>query len=197
MKKACMDIETLSTTANSVVLSIGICFFDEDIEQEYQEIVDKGIEIFFDCEIQEGRHIMPSTLKWWEKQGADAQRVLNAVDTISPRDFHSIFETFCKDVGVSYNWVIKKCRWYTRGNHFDIAIMESLFSDFSVTPPWKYYNPRCVRTYLEEHGFSDNAKLVKPPGMIAHNALHDAAFDAWMMQQVQHHPLASLNIDKG
>jgi hypothetical protein len=93
------------------------------------------------------------------------------------------------------NWLNKHCNWFTRGPHFDIAIMDSLFDDFNVTPPWKYYHVRDIRTWLHAKGLPDNLKLVKPDGMVPHNALHDAAFDAWMLQQVEHNPLEDLDID--
>lgn len=195
---ASMDIETLDTRASSVVLSMGICFFDDAKEQTFDEIVADGIEIFFDVDLQtkEGRTISQSTLNWWNQQGEDARRVLNAHATIGPRDFYNTaFYPFCEQRGLHQNWIMKECRWFTRGPHFDIAIVDSLFSNFNVSSPWKYYKVRDIRTWLEAKGLPDNLKLVKPEGMVPHNALHDAAFDAWMLQQVTHHPLENLNVD--
>jgi hypothetical protein len=198
MITASMDIETLSTRAEALVLSIGICFFDDEKEQTFEEIVDSGIELFFcrESQMEKGRHISLSTIEWWNQQGDDAKRVLKAEELITPRDFHPILESVCEAQGLSYNWVKKFCRWFTRGPHFDIAISDHLFADYNVTPPWKYYKVRDIRTWLECRGLEDNLKLVKPAGMVAHNALHDAAFDAWMMQQVIHKPLEQLEIDK-
>lgn len=197
MLTASMDIETLSTKTNAVTLSIGICFFDDEKEQPFEEIVESGIEIFFNSEdqIDKNRHVMPSTIKWWTEQGEEAQRVLDASDTITPREFYGVLSQHMQAQGMHENWVYKHCRWFTRGPQFDIAICDSLFDDYNVTPPWKYYNVRDIRTWLECNGLPDNTKLVKPPGMVAHNALHDAAFDAWMMQQVKHNQLDELNID--
>lgn len=191
-----MDIETLSTRADAVVLSIGICFFDDEKDQSFQEIVDNGVELFFcrDTQTEKGRHVMPSTVQWWSEQGEEAQRVLKANELITPRDFHPLLEKVCEDRGMSYNWVKKYCRWFTRGPHFDIAICDHLFADYNVTPPWKYYKVRDIRTWLECHGLEDNLKLVKPQEMVAHNALHDAAFDAWMMLQVLHRPRDELQV---
>jgi hypothetical protein len=198
MLTASMDIETLSTKGNAVVLSIGICFFDDEKMQTFEEIVATGTEIFFDTskQVEMGRDTSPSTLRWWEEQGDEARRVLHAEDTISPRDFYKVYSEHLRGQGLHENWITKHGRWFTRGPHFDIAIMDSLFDDHNVSPPWKFYQVRDIRTWLECHGLPDNLKLVKPEGMVAHNALHDAAFDAWMLQQVKHKHLDELSVDE-
>ena len=195
---ASMDIETMSTRTNAVVLSIGICFFDDEREQTFDEIVESGVELFFDAEEQaeqKGRHIDPSTLEWWSQQGEKARRCFQPEVTISPRELHGLLEEKCNEQELSYNWVMKYCRWFTRGPHFDIAIMDSLFADYNVTAPWKFFKVRDIRTWLECNGLEDNIKLMKPDTMIAHNALHDAAFDAYMMQQCLHRPYHELLLE--
>lgn len=193
-----MDIETLSTNGNAIVLSIGICFFDDSVMQPFSDIVDSGMEIFFNVEeqVELGRHKSPSTQSWWESQGEEARRVLTAEHTINPREFYDVYTSELVKHDLHQNWLTKHGRWFTRGPHFDIAIMDSLFGDYNVSPPWKYYNVRDIRTWLECHGMPDNLKLVRPDGMVAHNALHDAAFDAWMMQQVTHKRLDELDIQE-
>ena len=139
---------------------------------------------------------MQSTLDWWQQQGEKAKRCFEPEETISPREFHPALESICQSQDLSYNWVKKYCRWFTRGPHFDIAIMDSLFDDYGVTPPWKYFKVRDIRTWLECNGLEDNLKLVKPATMIPHNALHDAAFDAYMLQQCKHRPYDELDIEE-
>lgn len=194
--QAAMDIETLSTRANAVVLSIGICFFDDETWQPFEEIVENGIEVFFDQKEQRfvNRQESASTLQWWTEQGEKAQRCLNPKKSIHPREFYEVFDDFCQDRNVNINHVTKNVRWWVRGPHFDISIMDDMFADFNVTPPWKYYKVRDIRTWLECHGFEDNAKLPKPKTMIPHNALHDAAFDAYMMLQVLHRPAEEIEL---
>jgi len=194
MINVCVDIETLSTRSTAVVLSMGLCFFDDEKHQPFEELVAQGMELFFCREAQGTRHIDPGTIEWWDKQGDAARRVLEAQEVIKPRELHAHLEAHCDKLDIHYNWLRKYARWYARGPHFDIAILEDLFNDHNVASPWKYFKVRCIRTWLECHGLDDNAKLVKPAGMIAHNALHDAAFDAWMMQSVLHTPIDQLEI---
>jgi hypothetical protein len=194
-----MDIETMSTRTNAVVLSIGICFFDDEKLQSFDEIVSTGVEFFFDAEDQaeqKDRHIDISTLNWWQEQGEEARRCFEPEETLDIRQFHPKLEAVCEAQDMSYNWVKKYCRWFTRGPHFDIAIMDSLFADYGVTAPWKFFKVRDIRTWLECHGLEDNIKLKKPESMIPHNALHDAAFDAYMMQQCLHRPFEELELEE-
>lgn len=191
---ASMDIETLDTRASSVVLSMGVCFFDDEKMQTFDEIVADGINYYFEQveQINEGRTISPATLNWWVRQGPAAQECLDNPNKIHIRDFYILFDEFCKEKGICgdgcYDKARKNMKWYIRGPHFDISIMDELFKDFNITSPWRYWNVRDIRTWLDCNGFADNIKLKKPESMVAHNSLHDAAFDAWMMQQVLHNP---------
>jgi len=195
----CFDTETLSLRANAVVLSIGICVFDDQKWQPYDNIVEMGIELFIDrdAQIDAGRDVSQEVLNWWSTQGEEARRVLEPAETIHPRDFYAHWEAFCNKHSLNMNWLTKNARFYVRGPHFDVAIMEDLFATFNVSPPWKFYKVRDIRTWLECHGLDDNLKLKKPASMIPHNALHDAAFDAYMMLEVLHKPSDKLEYDDG
>jgi hypothetical protein len=198
-KVAVVDIETLAIETNAVILSCGICIVDITKTEPFKDIVLNGINIYFDQTTQKekGRTASKSTLEWWEKQGEKAKDCIDNDNKIQIRDFYGVFDKFCTDVGLGdspYHTDRKKLRWFARGPHFDIAKLESMFSDFNVTPPWKYYNVRDIRTWLECNGLPDNLKLIKPPEMIPHNSLHDAAFDGWMMQQVLFNK-ENLNVD--
>jgi len=190
MLLATIDLETLALEANAVILSVGICIFDNERLNTHEELVSQGINIYFDQDSQaaKGRKISQSTLEWWSEQGESAQECLNNPNKIAVRDFYAVFNKLCADTGMGdtpYHPSRKKLKWYARGPHFDISKMDDLFTNFNVTSPWKYYNIRDIRTWLECNGLEDNLKLVKPSNMIPHNSLHDAAFDAWMMQQVK------------
>ncbi|QIB67119.1 3'-5' exoribonuclease domain-containing protein [Kineobactrum salinum] len=178
---ASMDIETLSTNTNAKILSFGMVMIDPSKDLTFEEICATGIEILFRTDVQADRHESLSTRKWWSEQGPEAQRVLEPGDAaIHPEDFYKALEHYASAIEM------QKCRWYTRGPHFDISRMDSLFETYNISAPWKYYKVRDIRTWLEENGLEDNIKLEKPPGMIPHNAMHDAAFDAWMMLQILH-----------
>lgn len=192
-----VDIETMDTRASAIVLSMGYSFFDPMKNEPFMDIVNRGEEVFFEVGEQtaKGRTHSQSTLEWWMSQSDAAQRCLAPDSMLNVRDFYTVFEASCEKNGLNVNWVKKHAKWVCRGPHFDIAILESLFDDFNMATPWKYYNVRDIRTWLECNNLPDNLKLVKPEDMIAHNALHDAAFDAWMIQQINTQPFEALHVD--
>lgn len=196
---AFVDLETLAIETDAVILSCGICVVDMDQCNTFEELIQQGVNIYFDqdSQIAKGRIVSQSTLEWWGNQGPEAQHCLNNPNKVNIRDFYAVLNPVFHQLGLGdspYHSARKKLKWYARGPHFDISKMESLFTDFNVTPPWKYYNIRDIRTWLECNGLEDNLKLVKPSSMIPHNSLHDAAFDGWMMQQIIHGK--ELNIDR-
>jgi len=77
-----------------------------------------------------------------------------------------------------------------------MSIMDDMFRDFNVTSPWKYWLVRDIRTWLEALGLSTNLQLKRPDNMVHHNALHDAAYDVWALQQMLHVPHDELPIQE-
>ena len=65
---AMLDLETLSTENNAVVLTIGGCKFNPFKDTEPFEKV--HLKIDTTEQIERGRHIEDSTLKWWGTQPA-------------------------------------------------------------------------------------------------------------------------------
>lgn len=181
MLKAVLDTETLGLRTSSIILSIGVTVFDDSKVDSFEDLVNSGINIFIDRKIQEdaGRTFDQSTLQWWKDQGPEAQKALNQ-QGVSPAQAAILLEAYANSFPVPR----KHLKWYCRGPQFDIAKIEDMFAMFETTSPWHYRKPRCSRTWLDEHGIDDNVKLERPAGMIPHNSLHDAAFEAYMMQRI-------------
>lgn len=180
------DFETLDTNPTGVILSMGVVAFNLGQVDEFDTLVSQGVEIMLDTaqQIRHGRTRCPSTLGWWQGQGEHAQRVLNA-DPRTQIDCSNLLHElslFYQRIGIRPN--PKETRWFSRG-HFDATFLENFCRSFGMDPPYRYWCWRDARTYLDARGLgSSNQKLDKPPQMIAHNALHDAAFEAYMLQRL-------------
>ena len=181
------DLETLSTTADAVVLSMGMLMFDLNRRQTFGDLLEQGEEIHFARKPQLAldRNINKNTWEWWTKQSEDARAVLHVPeeDCTHPREFfNDILYPYYQQWGVNPAWAQKNIKWASRGTHFDAAILSNMFADFNVSEPWKYWNLIDTRSWLHARGWEDNAKLVKPQEMVAHDAKHDVAFEALMLQ---------------
>lgn len=157
MKHVMIDLETLGTTADSVILSVGAVKFD----LESDKIDDAGYyaSVSIESNTDAGRAIDESTLVWWLSQSKEAQ----AVFTEPKQTLESAL------VGLS-DWLghNKRCVW-SNGASFDIPMLEHAYKKFGWQPPWEFWNSRCVRTYRS----LPQAKHVAKP-VNDHNALRDA-----------------------
>ena len=66
-----MDIETLSTRPDAVILTVGACKFDPYTQTETTG--DFYLRINVDEQAQLGRHIDENTVAWWGQQAADVR----------------------------------------------------------------------------------------------------------------------------
>jgi DNA polymerase elongation subunit (family B) len=170
MKNVMVDLETLATTADAVILSIGAVGFEMngDIDKEgfYASVsVDSNLEL--------GRKISESTLIWWMGQSEAARKVY----TEPKHTLRVALEMF-------QEWILNAhgdVMIWSNGASFDIPMLEHAFKQVDMPPPWKHFNTRCVRTFTKLPGAE---KLVRPQLGVAHNALADAMNQALHVQQV-------------
>lgn len=159
MKNVMVDCETLATTADAVILSIGAVRFDLETGQ----VDDDGfyLSISVDSNLALGRRISEATRLWWFKQGAAAQQV-----------FFEPKETLKQALIEFSDWLGTGdyCMW-SNGADFDLPMLAHAFTQCGVEVPWKFWNNRCVRTYKNLPG----AGSIRPAKQgVAHNALADA-----------------------
>lgn len=181
MLHAVTDTETMGLKTNAVIVSMGVTIFDDTKVDSFQTLLERGINIYFDRTVQQqaGRAIEPGTLDFWRKQGAMAERELNQPG-VQPISAIAELDRYLSTFDLSR----KHLKWFCRGPQFDIAKLEDLFAQFKLDAPWHYRKPRCSRSWLDAFGVDDDVRLQRPEGMIPHNSLHDAAFEAYMIQRV-------------
>lgn len=169
MKHISLDLETLSTASNALVLSIGAVKFDLDqpgTGEEFHILLDQDEQMAYDT----NRQVDASTLQWWSEQSQEARDTIWGDDTIHTPVIDALtqFKEFCK--GSEHIW--------GNGVSFDNVILRSLFSDFGIEFPTAYYSDRDLRTLQALSGIERPSWA----GGIAHNALDDARFQAQCAQ---------------
>jgi hypothetical protein len=167
-KHVMLDLETLSTRADGVILSIGAVKFDPHSNNVGEDAFYASISV--DSNTSAGRHISESTLLWWLQQSPDAQRVFTepkmplavALDEFAAWFDHPNYEV------------------WSNGADFDIPMMNHAFMTHGLDSPWKFYNSRCFRT-MKSMSFAKAA--VKVENKLKHNALTDALTQAQQLQE--------------
>lgn len=163
-----LDNETLGTDVDSVILSIGAVRFNET------SIADEAFYrvITIQSNLDEGRTIMPSTLRWWLDQDARAKAVLDDPNQIP---LGQALDEFREWIGND----CKTIKMWGNGADFDCAMIKHAYGRQAA--PWQFYNTRCFRTVKELPA----AKLIpKPANTLAHNALADAIAQATHLQAI-------------
>lgn len=159
MKDLMIDLETLATTADAVIMSIGAVPFD----LETGAVSDDGfyVSVSVDSNLEYKRRVSEETLIWWMKQPAAAQQVFhepkvhlaNALEEL--RDF----------IGD------KDYRVWSNGADFDIPMVAHAFTHAGLAVPWKFWNSKCYRTYK---GLPGAKTVPMVEAGVKHNALADA-----------------------
>lgn len=154
-----LDHETLATTADAVIISIGAVKFDLETGEIDGEGFYRSVSIASNLEYK--RRVSEDTMIWWMKQSPAAQAV-----------FHEPKEHLA-DVLVEFSdWVgAGVYKVWSNGADFDLPMLAHAYTQCGIEIPWKFFNSRCFRTYKKLPG----AEAIRVPSAgVKHNALSDA-----------------------
>ena len=165
-----IDLETLATTPDAQILSIGAVRFDpfgKDIQDPQMTKFYCRVDID-SCDAL-GLVASDATIEWWSQQSKEAQdEAFNPTDRVHIKDAMEQLYKFC--------WGAK--RVWANGACFDIVICEHVFRKIGKAIPWSFWQVRDVRTAFDL-GINPN----RPP-VLAHHALEDAWNQAVGIQNV-------------
>jgi len=159
MKHVMVDNETLATTADAVILSIGAVKFDLATGEIDNDGFYRSISIESNLEMK--RRISEDTLIWWLRQDVSAQQV-----------FHESKETLQTALAEFSDWLgTSDYMIWSNGADFDIPMLAHAYTQLGMEVPWKFWNAKCFRTYKNLPGARD----IRVPALgVKHNALSDA-----------------------
>jgi hypothetical protein len=178
-----VDIETLGTKANSVILSIGAVQFDLRTGKLGKEF-HQSIEIQ-SC-LDEGLEIMESTRQWWEGQ-PEAWAAMEATEKFPLKQVMADFRKYMGSLGV----VPSKLKIWGNSNRFDLNIIENAYMKLGEDNPWKFYNEKDVRTLA---GLAPWIKTsVVTEAAAKGEVLHDALVDCKVQVEYCHKTFNHIN----
>lgn len=165
MQDIMVDLETLGTLPGSVILSIGAVAFDEfavgdQPEHSFYNAIKRS-----SCE-ELGLTVDPGTLAWWEKQDAQARRVLNDPNAVDLKMALTFFNQWLSNFSGNI-------RVWGNGANFDNPLLACAWRAAGLEPNYKFWNERCYRTVKNQH---PDVKLERQGTY--HNALDDARSQA-------------------
>ena len=162
MSHIMLDLETLGTQSNSVILTIGAIKFDPETEIPPLKRCDtfyKRITIS-SCK-DAGLVTEETTIKWWNSQEASVRE--EAISNQDRLPLGQVLQEFTK-------WFGKSVKIWGHGDDFDCVILSNAYQACNLTPPWKFWNTRDTRTLFDIAGV--NLKDYCQDNI--HHALHDS-----------------------
>ena len=163
-----IDIETLATQPDAVILTIGALKFDPKSNAEGDTIYHR---LDVDSQIKMGRRVDEDTVAWWGKQTLAVREEALGTSNRDPIDV--VFDSISRFmVGVDNIWA--------QGPVFDIALMENLLRQVKRPCPWHYWQIRDSRTLFKLLNEDPRPKNFEG----AHNALTDCYHQAKAVQKV-------------
>jgi len=142
-----IDLETLATTPDSVILTIaGIRF---NFNKDYRQIEDPYDLDFFYCRVdtegQSQRRVDSATLSWWASQDSEVkEEAFSIVDRLSISDAMLAFN----------HWAGGADRYWANGAAFDFPILDTCNAELGYDSPWRYWQAMDARTIyklVEDH----------------------------------------------
>jgi hypothetical protein len=153
-----IDIETLATTDDAVILDIGAVCFDRE-----NRIAWEGFSMTLDYLSQGNRKTDLETVMWWlAPERISRFREITDDHERNPGLWHGLSEL---KVFLERHLAPKGEVW-AKGD-FDLRILGHAFRQHDMELPWKYYQARELRTVLK---WMD----IHPSGTVQHSAVQDA-----------------------
>ena len=168
MSEIMLDLETLGTRPNSVILVLSAIKFDRsnkingDVDSKTLDKLDVFYErICIDSCLNRGMEIDESTMKWWSNQKNDV--LWEALKNPDRKQIEDVLIEFKRWIGISDILI------WGNGSSFDCGILAECYKKCDMKVPWKFWNERDLRTILELSDISLRD--------VSSNNLHNAKYD--------------------
>jgi hypothetical protein len=163
-----LDIETLGTCPDCVVLTLGAVRFNPYAQEEVVAGIYCRPDV--DEQIARGRIVREDTMEWWGQQAEEVrEEALGMEDRIPVQQMLRELNKFL--VGANNIWA--------QGTVFDIGILEHLYQQYDMVPNWQYWQISDSRTLFKVHG---DSRVKGKAGL--HNALEDCVSQAEAVQEI-------------
>ena len=161
-----IDLETLDTSPSAVVTSIGVAIGSKGAFTSWQ------VNLEITSQLLKERTISQSTLTWWQGQPAATQQLMLENQLQTPQALSNLVIEL---EGLQVKLGESNIAVWGNSPSFDLVILKSLFEQYGIPVPWKYWQERDLRTYGAMVGVSFNEwKQQQENSFVAHCAKEDA-----------------------
>ena len=162
MSEIMIDIETLSTKTNSLILTIAAVKFNRnEYKTKISDLESFYVRINQDSCQKLGMDVDENTVKWWNQQSDQARHeVFENKDRLNIKEALTQLSLFINNH--THIWA--------NSPSFDCVILENAYNKCKLEIPWKFWNFRDCRTIYDIGNI--NIKKISE-NTVKHNALND------------------------
>lgn len=129
-----VDIETMGTFQNSVIVAIGAVQFDLSTGETGNTF---SVTIDLESMLRKNFDCSGETIKWWINRDSKAKEIFN-VPSLKLKDALDEFSAFARQT--KYIW--------GNGSSFDLGVIANAYERLNMNAPWHHWNERDVRTLV-------------------------------------------------
>lgn len=164
MSHLMIDIETLGTRSNAVIMSIGAVQFN--LKGDTKAVLHRGVTIN-SC-LNAGLEVDGDTIEWWLRQ--DKKNIEKLLE-LEKRHLSIVLQELDSIDMHQNGWSV-----WSHGSVFDIVLLENAYKAVGRKPWWDHRNVRDTRTLFDIAEYKYKAKG-------GHDALEDATNQAIAVQE--------------
>lgn len=192
-----IDIETLGTTPDSIIVDLSAVWFNPNERNDHQDLMNQSFNVKFSVSQQKklGFNVSKGTLDWWKNQDKKAQKmIMPAKYDHKISEGFDAFKLWCTENGIYRK---KDVQWFSRGGTvFDFPIIENKFvyitnqEVYNDYTPWFFWTVNDVRTVIRTAtlDFSktelDVSDALDMESITLHNSIDDCILEAAQLQLV-------------
>lgn len=170
------DLETMGTSFNSAIVSIGACAFDPAEEQTAADITERFYTtVTLQSCVTAGLQMSPDTIAWWLKQSKEAQMALFEEPHRQLRQACIEFRLWVESLRPRVTTL------WANDPDFDYVILRNAFEAAGQMWPWQFWMHRSCRT-IKDLAWPNGDVPDFRAGTLHHRADDDAAAQATMVQ---------------
>lgn len=170
-----VDIETLGTSPDAAIISIGAVAFDPYHIDDAQNLSDRfHMAISLESNELSERKFEASTINWWFHQPKEAQNALLDQSTVALSFALNKFLQFAANLQPKLRYL------WANSPSFDLVILKHAAKATGINWPFSFWQEQDVRTLKNLSWPNGDAPHFK--GLITHDAMDDAIKQIFLVQ---------------
>lgn len=187
MNNLMLDIETLGTKTNGIIISLALIPFDPVMRVLASKENSLFLHIDADDAAKNGGTFEMRTIGWWTEQSPEAVTRMREGQANGPLKEADACRAIRNYLYRHLKIDARDVRIWGNGARFDVGLVDQMFDRAGVPSPIKYNSDMCYRTiyrmgkaYAQRFGHPSGGRLkwseVMPVGAVQHDPYDDSVF---------------------